>query len=310
MFRDRRSLVFRKTSGSALRAFGAVAVVALLAPQALEAQKRVEKRVDARPDGRVTISNVAGSVEVVGWSEAAVEVVADLSSGVEELQVRSQGRETEIEVELVRGNRHRGGNAVLEVRVPRGSDLEIEVVSASVDVEDVEGEINIESVSGSIDVSGRSEGLEMESVSGSIDVDGATGRLDAESVSGRIRLRGAAREIDASTVSGQLELEGEEIDRADLSTVSGGIELSGSLSADAEIEIESHSGGVELRLPASASARFSVVTYSGRIDNELGPPARRTGRYTPGKELDFTMGGGDARVTIESFSGSVSLRRR
>lgn len=67
---------------------------------------------------------------------------------------------------------------------------------------------------------------------------------------------------------------------------------------------------LELDLPSSTSARFDVSTYSGSIHNELGPPAKKTGRYTPGKELKFTLGGGDGRVRVENFSGSISLRRR
>ena len=286
------------------------ATVLLLAPTISWADTPVERRVPARPDGRVTISNIAGSVAVVGWDRAEVEVVGTLGPGVEELEVDSQGRETEIEVRLVRRSRNRGGNAALEIRVPHGSDLDIEVVSAGVEVGGVTGEVTIESVSGSIEVEGRPEAVDVESVSGSIDVEGHTEQLKAESVSGRVRLRGSALEIDANTVSGQLELIAEEIERAELSTVSGGIELSGMLTSRAEIEVDSHSGSVELLLPSSTSARFRVVTYSGRIDNELGPPAERTGRYTPGKELDFKLGDGDARVTVESFSGSVSLRRR
>ncbi len=282
----------------------------LMLAAAAAAGSEVERRVPARPDGLVTVSNVAGSVTVVGWNRDEVEVIGYLGHRVEELEIDSSGRVTDIEVEL-RGRSHGSdSSARLEIRVPQGSDLDIEVVSAEVEVSDVHGDVTIETVSGSIDLEGTSKAADLESVSGSINVEGNFDRLDAESVSGRIRVRGEAREVELSTVSGELELRVDGIRRGDLSTTSGSIELVGKLDARAEIEADSHSGRVELQLPPSTSARFRVSTHSGRISNELGPPAERTSRYGPGRKLEFELGGGDGRITIDTFSGSVSLRRR
>ncbi len=286
-----------------------IAGLLLLLPAALWADSEIERIVPARPDGLVTISNVAGSVVVTGWDRDEVEVTGTLGRGVEELEVESRGRSVEIEVDLVRRSHGRDGNADLEIRVPRGSELDVEVVSARVDISEVEGEVTIESVSGSVTVEGRLKELDVESVSGSIEVDAEVEQVSVESVSGEIRLQGAMREIEADTVSGEIEIEAGEILQAELSTTSGGIEIAGSLAAGAEIEAESHSGSIELDLPSSTSARFDVATHSGRISNQLGPPPDRN-RYGPGKELEFSIGGGAARVTIDTFSGSVSLRRQ
>ncbi len=281
----------------------------LLFPAVATADSEIERIVSARPDGQVTISNVAGSVAVTGWDRDEVEVTGTLGRGVEELVVENRGRAVEIEVELVRRSHGHGADADLEIRVPRGSEVDIEVISAEVEISEVEGEVTVESVSGSVAVEGRPKELSVESVSGSIEIDAEVERVSAESVSGRIRLRGAMREIEADTVSGSIEIETGEIRRAEMSTTSGHIDIAGALAAGAEIEAESHSGGVELGLPAETSARFDVATYSGRITNELGPAPDRN-RYGPSKELEFSIGGGDARVKIETFSGSVTLRRR
>ncbi len=296
---------------SAIRFHFLIAAASLLIPAASAvADSEVERRVPARPDGLVTVSNVSGSVTVTGWNRNEVEVIGDLGRGVEELVIDSSGRVTDIEVEL-RGRSHGwDGNARLEIRVPEGSSLDIEVVSAEVEVTNVHGDVTIESVSGSIEIESSSKAVDLESVSGSIEVEGEFERLDAESVSGRVQVRGTAQEVDLSTVSGELELRVDGIRRGDLSTVSGSIELVGDLDSRAEIEAESHSGSIELQLPSSTSARFRVATHSGRINNELGPPAERTSRYAPGRRLEFELGKGDGRITIDTFSGSVSLRRR
>ncbi len=275
---------------------------------AVVAAEEIERVVPARPDGLVTIENIAGSVVVTGWDREEVEVSGTLGRGVEGLVIESRGQVVEIEVELVHRGHGRDGSAELEVRVPRGSEVDIEVVSAEVAISRVEGEVTVESVSGSVDVEGRLKELDIESVSGSIEVNAEVERVAVESVSGRINLEGAVREIEAGTVSGRIEIDTGEIRRAELSTTSGHIEITGALAAGAEIEAESHSGGVELSLPSETSARFAVATYSGRITNELGPPPDRA-RYGPSKELRFQVGDGDARVEIDTFSGSVSLRR-
>ncbi len=290
-----------------------IAGLLLLLPAMLSAQSEIERVVEARPDGLVTISNVAGSVVVTGWDRAEVEVTGSLGRGVEELVVESRGRSVEIEVDLERRTHGRDGNADLEIRVPRGSELDVEVVSAEVEISEVSGEVTVESVSGSITIEGAPKELDVESVSGAIDIDvdgeAEVRQVVAESVSGEIRLRGAMREIEAESVSGEIDIEAGEIAQAELSTTSGYIEVRGALAAGAEIEIESHSGSVELSLPSETSARFDVATHSGRIHNQLGPPPDRN-RYGPGKELEFSIGGGAARVKIDTFSGSVDLRRQ
>ena len=286
------------------------AIAPLLLAGAAADQTDVDRTVDARPDGRVTITNVAGSVKVNGWDRNEVEVKGTLGPGVERLDIDSSGRTVEIEVDYLRRSHGRDADAHLEIRVPAGSDVDVESVSAEVSVAGVTGEVTVESVSGSVDVEGSPQSVDLESVSGSIEVRGGADQASAESVSGRVRLSGAFRDVEAESVSGRVELSSDEIRRADLSTTSGDIELAGSLAPRAEIEVESHSGSVELLLPSSVSARFEVTTYSGRIDNDLGPPAEKTSRYAPGKELNFAIGGGDARIRVDTFSGSVRLRRQ
>lgn len=281
---------------------------AILLPLAAAAQTEVTRRADARADGLVEISNVAGSITVTGWERNEVEVKGILARGVEGLEVESRGRRVEVKVE--HGRRHDyGGSADLEIRVPRGSEVSIETVSASVDLADIAGELDVETVSGDVDVRGRPAAVDVETVSGDIDVDDAVERVAAESVNGTIRLRGG-RDIEAGTVSGEIRLDGvESVSSVELEVVSGRVEFVGSLATGAYLTVSSHNGSIDVALPASVSARFEVSSFSGRVDNELGPPARR-GRFSPSRELDFTTGSGDARVRIESFSGSITLRKR
>ena len=80
--------------------------------------------------------------------------------------------------------------------------------------------------------------------------------------------------------------------------------------ARATLAVESVSASVELILPAGLGAEFSVSTFSGDITNELGPAAEKSSKWTPEKELSFTTGSGGARITVETLSGAIHIRKR
>ena len=60
---------------------------------------------------------------------------------------------------------------------------------------------------------------------------------------------------------------------------------------------------------AKIEGRFEVDTFNGDIDNCFGPKAKRTSKYTPGWELEFVEGNGDARITITTLNGDVTICR-
>jgi DUF4097 and DUF4098 domain-containing protein YvlB len=92
--------------------------------------------------------------------------------------------------------------------------------------------------------------------------------------------------------------------------VSGPLRFEGGLTKGGSLSAEAVSGSVELVLPASLAADFTVSSFSGGIENELGPAAQKSSRWTPEKELSFTTGAGGAKVTVETLSGSIRLRKK
>lgn len=288
----------------------AALVAALAASSAVTwAGQRIEQRRPAAPDGVVEIENAAGSIRVTGWDRHEVEVTGTLGSGAEGLGFDGAGRHTRIEVET-RGNPHRV-HADLEIRVPRGSRLEITSFNARIAVSDVDGTVKAENVNGSISVAGGSSEVDAETVNGGVEVSCRCTRAHAESVNGPVTVRGASGEVTASTVNGALVVEGAAFDNARLETVNGRIRFEGDLRPKATLDIESVGGSVELVLPAAASADFSLSTFSGDIENSLSAEApRRTSRYTSEKELTFSVGAGGASVSVHTLSGDIVLTRR
>jgi DUF4097 and DUF4098 domain-containing protein YvlB len=292
------------------------------------AQQRINETRPAAPGGTVEISNVAGSVRVVGWNRNEVQVTGTLGRGVERLDFTTAGDRTRIEVVLPRQGRNTGGSD-LEIRIPVQSSPNVQTVSADIHISGVRGAVQAAAVSGAVEVTAeRVPTLKASSVSGLVRLRGSSGSVDAESVSGTLDLSIAAPQtraktasgnlmlrelsgsVEASTVSGEAVVQGGRFSRIALNSVSGGLRFHGDLERGGMYHLTSHSGNVEMRLPARVAADFEVNTFSGDVANAFGPGAERTSRHAPGRELRFTAGAGGARVVVKTFSGNVRLARQ
>jgi DUF4097 and DUF4098 domain-containing protein YvlB len=295
----RRALLFVTT---------AVLTTTVLIAASARAQTRVEQSRPASADGTVDIENMSGSVKVVGWDKNEVAVRGTLGRRAEGLEFSGTSARTHIEVET-QGPPH-GVRSDLEISVPAGSRVKVEGFDANITVTGVTGAVYAETVNGSITQSGAAKEVELQSVNGSVEVTKAGGRIRAESVNGAVTVREVSGEVEASTVNGELTVTGSTFERAHLEAVSGSIRFEGDLGKRAILEAETVSGSVELALPASVGADFEISTFSGDIENELGPAAPRKGRHSPEKELSFTAGSGGAKVTVQTLSGGIHLRKR
>lgn len=265
---------------------------------------------DADAKARVSIFNIAGEVSVVGWSRKQVAVEGVLGSGVKELLFESDGKEVRIEVKVPRYNA-RKISSKLVIKVPVGSSLEINTVSADVTVSDVHGRQEIETVSGEIKVAAFGSDIDLESVSGDIAVQGDQDimRTSAESVSGDIEVEGLDGELEIASVSGDLAVINSKFEAVELQTVTGDLVYHAGLYGKSRLEVETVNGEVDIKFSGKVSARFDLETFNGDIRNCFGPEPQRTSQYSPGLALSFSEGTGDGRVVIETLNGDVRLCR-
>ena len=269
----------------------------------------VNESMDASSDGTVTISNVAGSVDVRGWSRNQVEVTGELGNRVEELIFERDDDEILVKVKVPRNNRGGGISSDLVINVPEGSSIHVNTVSADIDVSDVEGEQQLESVSGDIETEAHAADIELGSVSGDIEIQGdnQTIRSRMNTVSGDIDSESLAGEIALESVSGDISTVNGSFTRASANTVNGEIVFHAALIGDGRLDIETVNGSVDVDFDGDVSARFDIETFNGAIRNCFGPDSVRTSRYAPGRELKFTEGDGDSRVTMKTLNGSIRL---
>lgn len=268
----------------------------------------INESIDAAADGTVSISNIAGSVDVQGWSRSQVEITGELGDDVEELIFERDGDEIKIKVKTRRRN-SRDIKSDLVVKIPQGNSLEINTVSADIDVRDVAGEQSLESVSGDIATEAHASDMDVNSVSGDIEVEGdnQSMRSRLSTVSGDVDTENLAGEIGVESVSGDLLVANGVFSRASMGTVNGDIVFHAQLLDDGRLDIETVNGDVDVEFSGDVSARFDIETFNGDIRNCFGPEAVRVSKYAPGYELKFSEGGGSGRVTIETLNGDLRL---
>ena len=127
----------------------ALSIVCLLPLAAAASDDSVDRRVAADANGEVVISNVSGTIDVRGWDRNEVQVTGHLGEDVERLDVETSGGRIVIKVVLPRGHSD-DSDAELDVQVPRGSRVEVSVVSADLSSRGVLGTQRLKSVSGEI----------------------------------------------------------------------------------------------------------------------------------------------------------------
>jgi len=281
--------------------------VALAVPAVLFGQSTVDQRRTASAKAEIEIENMAGTTTVIGWDKAEVWVKGTLAPDAE-LDLRGTDSRIHVEVE-VDGN-PLGAHSDIEVHVPAGANVEIDGFQAEIKVSGVLGLVHAETVNGGITLSGRARETNLQSVNGAVEVTGAAGRVHVEVVNGGITVRDASGEVEASSVNGEVKIIGGSYDRASLESVSGEVSWEAGLSPQARLEVETVSGPATVVLSAGVNADFSVSTFSGDIDNELGPEAVSSSRFTPEKTLTFSTGGGGTRISIQTLSGSVHIKKR
>jgi Toastrack DUF4097 len=294
--------------------FGAAILAASLA-LALETAHAgtFQRQVAADPRGEVEVSNIAGSILIRAWDQSTVAVSADLPGDTQRVKLTSGHGRTSVCVAYEHGCGSMsffGGKTPvrLEVRVPRGSELEVSGVSAEITTDGLAGRQHLHTVSGDIRATLGSGDDDVNSVSGDIDLHGSAqdGTLHVTSVSGDLTVTDVAGELEARTVDGKVTAELSSARLARINTTSSAIGLHARLANGGTVETETVSGDQELDISAPAGYTYEAKSFSGDIKDCFGQEPSKSG-YGPGSRLSGTRGGGAGHVRIKSLSGGISL---
>ncbi len=267
-----------------------------------------DQQVAAQPRGVVEISNVSGRIEVSGWDRNDVSVHAELDTGVERVAVASEAGRTTIKVVLPHASAH-GGDARLQVRIPKDSELDVSAVSAEVITHAVLGVQHLSAVSGNIEAELAGADGELKTVSGDLRLEGhgQPARLHVSTVSGDVHLEHGAGDLEASTVDGALVISLDVARGVRARTTSGDVRFEGKLARGANFEVNTVSGNLDVRASAEGGYRYEVSSFSGDITDCFNASPERVSQYGPGSRLEGTRGEGAGRLRLKTMSGNVQL---
>lgn len=197
--------------------------------------ERIEQSYPLNANGRVTISNINGSITIDTWDRNEVKLVAVKTASdkerLTEVEIQINSTPNLFHVETDYGNWKRDGrgwknNGSLQVEytltVPRGAVLN-----------------------------------EIETVNGSVKISNAGNLVKASAVNGEVRATNLRGATSLSTVNGTVYADFDQ------------------LQAGSKINLDTVNGTVNLTIPSDANATLRADSVNGSITNDFGLPVRK-----------------------------------
>jgi DUF4097 and DUF4098 domain-containing protein YvlB len=278
-------------------------LLTLAAIVALTLAQDTDTTVTVRQGQRLDFGNFGGSIVIKTWRQNAVRVRATHSSRVH-VEVSTDGPTVSIR------SLGRRGPALVDYDILAPAWMPIAIQgspSSDVTIEGTQAKVSVETVEGSVRVVGGSGNVILHSVEGDITLESAKGHIELNSVDGNIEIRDCSGDIRSETVDGDITMLGIGSGDVDANTVDGTIQYDGTIQDGGRYRLSTHSGDVTISIPEKTNATITVSTFSGSLD--AGFPLTITGTTPPRHRFTFTLGTGSARVELESFDGSLRLRR-
>lgn len=307
----------------------------------------VERTARAERQVLVTLCVNEGQVVVRGSDGGEVRARAEGASDVRLLTPNVQpAPRVEVLISDERGGEpgRCGRLRSLELTVPRGASVRIQMREGNVEVSDVsEARVNV--IDGDVELRGITRGAEVSCMNGDISLSDSRGAARLRTVSGSVLAENlsaaeAGDEFEASSTSGDVSIESVGHGQVRGMTVSGAVLYAGALARGALYDFKTISGDMTLSLPAdSAFSLHARIVTEGDIITDFpvktaeaprppapapmpeppDPPGVRPGKNKPPKppkalmqtRLDGTVGnGGSAVVNLTSLSGTLHIKKQ
>jgi len=186
----------------------------------------IEKSIDFNDDGRISLSNINGNVNISSCDCSQVHLVATITASDQEtrdrIEVKIQSSKKRLSIETKYAKRERGyhsrnnhSEVVYELKVPNRVNLdEIELVNGDLEVNGVSGKLSADLVNGELISDASMSDTQVSMVNGDIKISfqdlSNVSRIKLESVNGDIVVRvpsGSNLDVSAETVSGNISNE-------------------------------------------------------------------------------------------------------
>ena len=273
--------------------------------RAQDHDSRLDTLVAFAKGGTVDLGLIAGNIIVRSWTRPEVQIHATLEQGRIESEISSA------RITLGTRSGRNIGDGRFELQVPVGTRVIARTTSGDIRVTGVKAPVEARSTSGDIEVEDVAGKVSIESVSGDVRGRKFAGDVHAMAVSGDVELDGITGDIQAGSVSGTISLMNATSKDVRVETVSGDVSYDGSIERTGRYEFKAHSGELHVTIPDGSAASLSLETFNGELQSDFPitiQPSSAGSRRTS-RRIDFALGGGGARVVLETFSGNITLEK-
>jgi len=257
---------------------------------------RIQKHFKVASHPVLTVHNSSGNIVIRSWQKQEVQVVADHKSQKVEVNADLKGNMVEVSTRILSDDVTPADlEADYQITVPQETELSIHNDSGTVDVQGVLGDMSFETVAADVDLSRVTGYITVRTVGGSFTCNECSGRIDANSISGAISLIGS----ESSNV------------RARSST--GNILLDSDLLPNGLYHLRNYSGQIDVLFSPSDSFDVRAVSMRGKVENEADlkqSPRPEENLPSFARSLFGVYNEGRARLILNSFSGTIVIRRR
>jgi DUF4097 and DUF4098 domain-containing protein YvlB len=291
---------------------------------------RVSRTLRLGRNGTFDLQNVSGDIVVTGGggNEVRIDAVkrvrhpneAEGRALLQAIEIRIEERNGSVEVRTDYPRRANwSGGVDYTVALPRDANVVLRSVSGDMRISTLNGELRAETISGNLMATTVQRIRQAKTISGDLEIGDSNGDdVIGSTVSGNVVARGLkARSVDLQSVSGDLRMTDVESDRTFVRSISGNVDFSGRLAPSGRYEFQSHSGDVRVSPFGAPGFSIEASTFSGDLRSDYpltlqgNPPNNGfNNRGRNGRALRATFGNGGAVLTLQSFSGNITIVKR
>src|SRR3954451_1119584 len=262
-----------------------------------------DQTVQVAKGTKLDVNNFAGDVIIKVWNKDAVRVEVN-NSDRETVDIKPVEQSLRIRSRSLRGGPPRSLDYTISV--PSWMAITVAGTYADVTMEGVGADVSVETTHGDVKVRGGSGFVSLKSVQGEITLEKAKGRVEVRAVNESIHLADIAGDLSAESTNGSIILDRIDSSNVDLYTVNGNISYDGPIKDKGLYRLTTHNGLIAMAIPERVGAVLTVRTYNGGFRSTF---PLKTDDANPKKRFTVTLGSGSAHVELESFAGTISLRR-
>ena len=279
-------------------------MLANLLVMAMMAITPTDQTVQVAKGTKLDVNNFAGDVNIKVWDKDAVRVEVN-NSDRETVEIKQVEQSLRIRSRSLRGGPPRSLDYTISV--PSWMPIVVAGTYADVTMEGVGADVSVETTHGDVKVRGGSGFVSLKSVQGEITLEKAKGRVEVRAVNESIHLADISGDLSAESTNGSIVLDRIDSANVDLYTVNGNISYDGAIKEKGLYRLTTHNGLIAMPIADKANATLTVRTYNGSVRSTFqlaGDDAQKRG-----KRFTVTLGNGSAHVELESFGGTIALRR-